>query len=98
MRKKGESALASPSADVTELMPPSTSRSTRRVDRRYRRVRKPAKWRFDCNGERIDNFSSRIDQYARGQAQTSGGRFPTDFIAFSLGRVAHIDWSHVHPE
>ena len=34
MRKKGESALASPSAAVTELMPLSTSRSTRRIDRR----------------------------------------------------------------
>src|SRR5262245_64852585 len=32
-RKKGVSALASPSAAVTELMPPSTSRSTRRIDR-----------------------------------------------------------------
>jgi len=31
--EKNESALASPSAAVTELMPPSTSRSTRRIDR-----------------------------------------------------------------
>jgi putative ABC transport system substrate-binding protein len=31
---------------------------------RHRCVREPAKWRFNCNGERIDDFSSRIDQYA----------------------------------
>ena len=41
---------------------------------RHRCVRESAKWRFDCNGERFDDYSSRIDQYACGQAQTSGGR------------------------
>ena len=35
---------------------------------RHRCVREPAKWRSDSDVERIDDFASRIDQYACGQA------------------------------
>src|SRR5262245_60140172 len=55
--------------------------------------------KFVLGREHIDQFAMRNCQCARRYNQTAIWlACERGDSAFSLGRVAHIDWSHVHPE